>query len=223
MRILFVEDEVKVTEALKELCTVQKIDCDIANDGDEGLMYALKPVYDVVILDIMLPGINGLDILKEMRQKEIHTPVLMLTAKDTIDDKVKGLDYGADDYMVKPFSAKELFARIRALSRRVETEIKKGKIVLEDVTIDEESNILEIEDKTYNLSFKEAKLFEMFIKRPDQVFTREQILDRVWGFDSEVNENNIEIYVHNLRKKLKKSKLKIDTVRGIGYKLRVTN
>jgi DNA-binding response OmpR family regulator len=223
MRILFVEDEVKVTEALKELCTVQKIDCDIANDGDEGLMYALKPVYDVVILDIMLPGINGLDILKEMRQKEIHTPVLMLTAKDTIDDKVKGLDYGADDYMVKPFSAKELFARIRALSRRVETEIKKGKIVLEDVTFDEESNILEIEDKTYNLSFKEAKLFEMFIKRPDQVFTREQILDRVWGFDSEVNENNIEIYVHNLRKKLKKSKLKIDTVRGIGYKLRVTN
>jgi DNA-binding response OmpR family regulator len=171
----------------------------------------------------MLPGINGLDILKEMRQKEIHTPVLMLTAKDTIDDKVKGLDYGADDYMVKPFSAKELFARIRALSRRVETEIKKGKIVLEDVTFDEESNILEIEDKTYNLSFKEAKLFEMFIKRPDQVFTREQILDRVWGFDSEVNENNIEIYVHNLRKKLKKSKLKIDTVRGIGYKLRVTN
>lgn len=217
MRVLFVEDEKKITDALKELCKIQKIDCDIANDGEEGLLFALNPIYDVIVLDIMLPLKSGLEILKEIREHDISTPVLILTAKGTVDDKVKGLDLGADDYLIKPFSAKELFARIRALSRRPDNEIKGEVITFEDVGFNTQKNSMITSKEEYKLSVKEAKIFEMLIKRPNQVFTREQILDRVWGLDKEVNENNIEIYVHNLRKKLKGTNVKIDTIRGVGY------
>lgn len=219
MRILFIEDEVKITDALQELCKIQNIDCDVANDGEEGLLFALNPIYDVIVLDIMLPLKSGLEILKEMREQNISTPVLMLTAKGTVDDKVKGLDLGADDYLIKPFSAKELFARIRALSRRPDHEIKGEIIAFEDVSFNTKKNMMLTGDKEYKLSVKEAKILEMLLKRPNQVFTREQILDRVWGFDKEVNENNIEIYVHNLRKKLADTQVKIDTIRGVGYTL----
>lgn len=219
MRVLFVEDEKKITDALQELCKIQKIDCDIANDGEEGLLFALNPIYDVIVLDIMLPMRSGLEILSEIREHKIPTPVLLLTAKGTVEDKVKGLDLGADDYLVKPFSAKELFARIRALSRRPDNEIKGETIDYEDVSFNIQKNSLITEKEEFKLSLKEAKIFEMLIKRPNQVFTREQILDRVWGLDKEVNENNIEIYVHNLRKKLKDTNVKIDTIRGVGYTL----
>ncbi|MBM6967649.1 MULTISPECIES: response regulator transcription factor [Pseudoramibacter] len=217
MRILFIEDEKKITDALQELCKIQNIDCDVANDGEEGLLFALNPIYDVIVLDIMLPLKSGLEILKEIRDRDITTPVLMLTAKGTVDDKVKGLDLGADDYLVKPFSAKELFARIRALSRRPDNEIKGECIDFENISFNTKKNTLQTESEEYKLSVKEAKILEMLIKRPNQVFTREQILDRVWGFDKEVNENNIEIYVHNLRKKLADTNVKIDTIRGVGY------
>ncbi|MDD3306517.1 MAG: response regulator transcription factor [Acetobacterium sp.] len=219
MRILFVEDEKKITDALQELCKIQNIDCDIANDGEEGLLFALNPIYDVIVLDIMLPIKSGIEILQQIRDQGINTPVLMLTAKGTIDDKVKGLDLGADDYLIKPFSAKELFARIRALGRRPDHGIKGETIVFEDVSFNTKKNILQTENKEFKLSVKEAKILEMLLKRPNQVFTREQILDRVWGFDKEVNENNIEIYVHNLRKKIIDTQVKIDTIRGVGYTL----
>ncbi|WKY43409.1 response regulator transcription factor [Eubacteriaceae bacterium ES2] len=219
MRILFVEDEKKITDALQELCRIQNIDCDIANDGEEGLLFALNPIYDVIVLDIMLPLKSGTEILQQIRDQGISTPVLMLTAKGTIDDKVKGLDMGADDYLVKPFSAKELFARIRALGRRPDHGIKGETIVFEDVSFNTKKNVLQTEDQEFKLSVKEAKILEMLLKRPNQVFTREQILDRVWGFDKEVNENNIEIYVHNLRKKIANTQVKIDTIRGVGYTL----
>lgn len=219
MRILFIEDEVKITDALQELCKIQNIDCDVANDGEEGLLFALNPIYDVIVLDIMLPMKSGLEILKEVRDRDITTPVLMLTAKGTVDDKVKGLDLGADDYLIKPFSAKELFARIRALSRRPDHEIKGEIISFEDVSFNTKKNMMQTPENEYKLSVKEAKILEMLLKRPNQVFTREQILDRVWGFDKQVNENNIEIYVHNLRKKLANTNVKIDTIRGVGYTL----
>ena len=219
MRILFIEDEVKITDALQELCKIQNIDCDVANDGEEGLLFALNPIYDVIVLDIMLPMKSGLEILKEVRDRDITTPVLMLTAKGTVDDKVKGLDLGADDYLIKPFSAKELFARIRALSRRPDHEIKGEIISFEDVSFNTKKNMMQTPENEYKLSVKEAKILEMLLKRPNQVFTREQILDRVWGFDKEVNKNNIEIYVHNLRKKLANTNVKIDTIRGVGYTL----
>ena len=192
MRILFIEDEVKITDALQELCKIQNIDCDVANDGEEGLLFALNPIYDVIVLDIMLPMKSGLEILKEVRDRDITTPVLMLTAKGTVDDKVKGLDLGADDYLIKPFSAKELFARIRALSRRPDHEIKGEIISFEDVSFNTKKNMMQTPENEYKLSVKEAKILEMLLKRPNQVFTREQILDRVWGFDKEVNENNIK-------------------------------
>ena len=140
MRILFIEDETKITDALQELCKIQNIDCDVANDGEEGLLFALNPIYDVIVLDIMLPLKSGLEILKEIRDRDITTPVLMLTAKGTVDDKVKGLDLGADDYLIKPFSAKELFARIRALSRRPNNEIKGETIDFEDVSFNTKKN-----------------------------------------------------------------------------------
>jgi len=219
MRILFVEDEKKITDALQELCKIQNIDCDIANDGEEGLLFALNPIYDVIVLDIMLPIKSGIEILQQIRDQGINTPVLMLTAKGTIDDKVKGLDLGADDYLIKPFSAKELFARIRALGRRPDHGIKGETIVFEDVSFNTKKNILQTESKEFKLSVKEAKILEMLLKRPNQVFTREQILGRVGGFDKEVNENNIEIYVHNLRKKIVDTQVKIDTIRGVGYTL----
>ena len=219
MRILFIEDETKITDALQELCKIQNIDCDVANDGEEGLLFALNPIYDAIVLDIMLPLKSGLEILKEVRDRDITTPILMLTAKGTVDDKVKGLDLGADDYLIKPFSAKELFARIRALSRRPDNEIKGETIDFEDVSFNTKKNTLNTNSNEYKLSVKEAKILEMLLKRPNQVFTREQILDRVWGFDKEVNENNIEIYVHNLRKKLADTEVKIDTIRGVGYTL----
>ncbi|MEG1432918.1 response regulator transcription factor, partial [Eubacterium sp.] len=177
MRILFIEDEVKITDALQELCKIQNIDCDVANDGEEGLLFALNPIYDVIVLDIMLPLKSGLEILKEIRDREITTPVLMLTAKGTVDDKVKGLDLGADDYLIKPFSAKELFARIRALSRRPDNEIKGETIDFEDVSFNTQKNTLATKDEEFKLSVKEAKILEMLLKRPNQVFTREQILD----------------------------------------------
>ena len=195
LRILIIEDEKKITDALQELCRIQEIDCDIANDGEEGLLFAMNPIYDVIVLDIMLPLKSGTEILQTMRDNENSTPVLMLTAKGTVDDKVKCLDMGADDYLVKPFSAKELFARIRALSRRPDHEISGENISFEDVTFNTQKNTLVTPKQEYRLSVKEAKILEMLLKRPNQVFTREQILDRVWGFEKEVNENNIEIYV----------------------------
>lgn len=222
MKVLFVEDEKKVTDALQELCKMQNIGCDIANDGDEGLMFAQSSIYDVIILDIMLPNRSGIDILKELRAEGNNTSVLLLTAKDSLDDIVKGLDAGADDYLVKPFASKELFARIRALGRRLDKEYVDGLIKIGNVEFDFENYNIKINDKPIKITYKEALLLEMLIKRPEQVFTREQILDRVWGFDSEVNENNIEIYVHNLRKKLKNTDLKIETVRSVGYTLRLS-
>ncbi|MFZ7120567.1 MAG: response regulator transcription factor [Eubacteriaceae bacterium] len=221
MKILYVEDEKKITDALQEMCKIYNIECDIANDGEEGMLYAENDIYDVIILDIMLPIKSGLEILKEIRDQGNKTSVLLLTAKDSEEDIVKGLDTGADDYLVKPFSTKELFARIRALSRRIDKEYVEDIIKLGDVEFDIINYNIKINGNCMKLTYKESLLFEMFIKRPEQVFTREQILDRVWGFDSEVNENNIEIYVHNLRKKLKDTNLKIDTVRSVGYTLKV--
>lgn len=221
MRVLFVEDEKKVTDALKELCKLQNIECDIANDGEEGLIFAKSSIYDVIVLDIMLPFKSGLEILEEIRAEENNTSVLLLTAKDSLDDIVKGLDAGADDYLVKPFASKELFARIRALGRRLDKEYVEGIIKLGKVEFNLTNYSIKIDGELIKVTYKEALLLEMLMKRPEQVFTREQILDRVWGFDSDVNENNIEIYVHNLRKKLKDTNISIDTVRSVGYRLRV--
>lgn len=220
MRVLIVEDEVKITQALKFLFSKQKIDVDIANDGDEGLLLSKKDIYDVIVLDIMLPGTNGIDILKSMRNSGNKTPVIMLTAKDSIDDRVFGLEQGADDYLIKPFATKELIARVKALSRRKSSEFVGEIYEFEDVKYDVRNYLLYVENCEIKIPLKEAMLMEMLIKKPRQVFTREQIIDRIWGLESDILESNIEIYVHHLRKRLQNTNVKIETVRGVGYMLK---
>ena len=220
LRILIVEDEVKITQALSYLFNKQKIDVDIANDGEEGLILASKDIYDVIVLDIMLPGIDGIQILKTIRSEGIKTPVIMLTAKDTVDDRVFGLESGADDYLVKPFATKELIARVKALARRKGTEFVGEIYEFEDIKYDVKNYLLYVGNKEYKIPLKEAMLMEMFIKKPRQVFTREQIIDRIWGLEADILESNIEIYVHHLRKRLEDTKVKIETVRGVGYMLK---
>ena len=220
MRVLIVEDEVKITQALKFLFSKQKIDVDIANDGEEGLLLSKKDIYDVIVLDIMLPGINGIEILKNIRKSGNKTPVIMLTAKDTVDDRVFGLETGADDYLVKPFATKELIARVKALARRKSTEFIGEIYEFEDVKYDVKNYMLYVNNTEYKVPLKEAMLMEMFIKKPKQVFTREQIIDRIWGLESDILESNIEIYVHHLRRRLENTNAKIETVRGVGYMLK---
>jgi len=219
MKVLLVEDEKKLIGALKYLFEKNNINLDVSEDGEEGLIFAEKDIYDVIILDIMLPKISGLEILKNIRKHKNNTPVLMLTAKDTIEDRVKGLDLGADDYLIKPFAIEELLARVRSLSRRRDKDFIGDSIEYQDIIYDGKNFILKTNNKTFELTKKEGELMEMLIKRPGQVFTREQIIDRLWGLETDVSENNIEIYIHHLRKKLKFSKVEIKTVRGIGYSL----
>lgn len=219
MKVLLVEDEKKLIGALKYLFEKNNINLDFAEDGEEGLLFAEKDIYDVIILDIMLPKISGLEILKNIRKKKNSTPVLMLTAKDTIEDRVKGLDLGADDYLIKPFAIEELLARVRSLTRRKEKDFIGDILKYLDVVYDGKNFLLKTNNNTFDLTKKEGELMEMLIKRPGQVFTREQIIDRLWGLETDVSENNIEIYIHHLRKKLKSSRVEIKTVRGIGYSL----
>jgi len=219
MKVLLVEDEKKLIGALRFLFKKNNINIDTAEDGEEGLIFAQKDIYDVIILDIMLPKISGLEILKNMRKEKNNTPVLMLTAKDTIEDRVKGLDLGADDYLVKPFAIEEPLARVRSLSRRKNKDFLGDFIEYIDLVYDEKNLALTVNSRKFNLTKKEGELMGMLIRRPGQVFTREQIIDRLWGLETDVSENNIEIYIHHLRKKLKSSKTEIKTVRGIGYSL----
>lgn len=221
MKALLVEDEKRIADALVFLSSKENISIDAAYDGLEGLNFARNNIYDVIILDIMLPKIDGLEILKTMRNEGIATPVLMLTARDTVEDKVKGLDLGADDYLVKPFSTKELFARIRSLYRRVDKEYAKESVKFGDIEYNLQNHVLKVDSQDFELPIKEAKLLEMLLRQPNRIFSRDQILDKIWGYDKAITENNIEIYVHYLRKKLKNSaNVQLKTVRGVGYTLK---
>lgn len=173
-----------------------------------------------MILDRMLPGKEGITILKELRRNNIATPVLLLTAKDSINDRVEGLDAGADDYLVKPFATEELLARIRALARRPSPQAVIYKQQVGCLSLDPQSCEVDLEGKLIKLTLKESQLLELLMRNAGQVITKEQILDRVWGLDSEVEIGNVEIYIHYLRKKLGSNQIKIETVRGIGYCLK---
>jgi len=221
MRLLLVEDEKQLAEALTELLTKNKHTVDTVYDGETGLDYALTGIYDVIILDIMLPRLNGLELLQQLRLSGISTPTILLTAKGELQDKVTGLDAGADDYLVKPFAAPELLARIRALSRR------KGEMIVDDTLsfADFHLNLssYELEGKYGNvrLTLKEFEIIKYFMYRPHRVVTKDELIEKVWGFDSEADYNNIEVYISFLRKKLIHigSDAVIITLRGIGYKL----
>lgn len=222
MRILLVEDEVRLVEALSFILKKKGYGVDVAYDGITGQDMAETGIYDLIILDRMLPGKEGLEILKALRKSEVATPVLILTAKDTICDRVDGLDSGADDYLIKPFSIDELLARIRALNRRQTEVIQSECIKTSTLSFNPLSGEVESGGNSVKLTLKESLLLELLLRNKKQVITKEQILDRVWGLDSDVEINTIEVHLSYLRKKLNSIKcgINIEAVRGIGYCLK---
>ena len=226
MRILLVEDEKRMAQALCELLRLEKYDVDHHNNGVDGLAAIESNIYDIVILDVMLPGMNGYEIAKKARSKGITTPILMLTAKSELDDKVKGLDSGADDYLTKPFMTKELLARLRALGRRNQST-SDGILAYGDVALDTNTLTLSCASngQSVRLSEKEYKILEYLIINSTQILTREQLAMKIWGFESDAEYNNVEVYVSFTRRKLGfvGAKTEIKAVRGVGYELRCGN
>lgn len=218
MRILIVEDEVKIANAMKRALELQKYAVDVAYDGTAGLDLAVGEKFDLIILDLMLPGIEGLVVCKRIRQEGIQTPILMLTAKGQVSDKVVGLDVGADDYMVKPFSFEELFARIRALVRR---PVRSSEPILKvrDLTLDPTSFKVKRDGKNIALSTKEYALLEYLMRNKNMVLTREQIVAHVWDYDADVLPTTVEVHMKHLRDKVDApfDLALIQTVRGRGY------
>ena len=223
MRVLIVEDEVRLAEALGEIMKGQRYTVDIVNDGEDGFDYAMSNIYDVIVLDVMLPGMNGFDIVRKMREEKNQTPVIMLTAKDDTADKIKGLDCGADDYLTKPFIPGELLARIRAISRR-QGEVVLDELKFEDLTLSLSNYTLSCGDKSINLGPKEFDILEILMSNPSIIVQKENLLIKVWGMESDAEDNNVEVYISFLRKKISHlgSRVQIATVRKIGYRLEVT-
>lgn len=221
MRVLLVEDSVSLTDALESVLKREKFTVEVAHDGEEGVAYAETGVYDVIIMDVMMPVKDGIEATKELRAKKISTPIIMLTALSEESDKIVGLDCGADDYITKPFSMSELLARIRAVTRR------KGDIIPEDglayggVTLNLYTYMLSSGEKSVKLSKKEAEIIRFFFEKPTFVAQREQLINKVWGFDSEFESNNLEVFISFLRKKLRflDASFTIVPVRGVGYRL----
>ncbi|AWW27061.1 response regulator transcription factor [Acetobacterium carbinolicum] len=220
MRVLLVEDEKPLAAALGKIFEKNKILVDVVNDGIEGKLLSENDVYDVIILDIMLPGMTGLEILRSIREAGKNVPILLLTAKDDTKDKVNGLNMGADDYLVKPFVTEELIARVRALGRRPWEVYQDNVIHFSNISLNINSGELYVDEVLNRLTAKEAQLLEMFIRNPGMIISKEQILDRIWGIESLAMENSVEIYVHYLRKKLDTSQTYIKTIRGLGYVLK---
>jgi len=222
MRVLLVEDETRLAEALAYILKKNKYAVDLAFNGISGEELAETGIYDLIILDRMLPGKEGVAVLESLRARGIKTPVLMLTARDAVQDRVAGLNAGADDYLIKPFATEELLARLAALARRSPELLNEGKLPAGRLTLDPMRCEVSYGPGTIKLTLKEAQLLEYLIKNRGQVLSREQLLSRVWGLDTEVEINIVEIYIHYLRKKLdpEKSGVQIETVRGVGYCLK---
>lgn len=220
MRILIVEDEVRLAEALGQIMEEQKYMVDIAYDGEEGYDYAMGDDYDVIVLDVMLPKMNGFQIVKNMRINKNSTPVILLTARDEVTDKITGLDSGADDYMTKPFEAEELLARIRALSRR-QGEVITDVMKFDDLELNLSNYELRCKNKTVHLGFKEFEVLKLLMSNSSQILPKETLIVKIWGADSEAEDNNVEAYISFLRKKMAYvgSKVSVGTVRKVGYRL----
>lgn len=219
MRILIVEDEKDLAYVLSETLKLEGYNIDIANDGEYGLDCALTGVYDLIILDVMLPKINGFDVLKQLRTANIHSAVLMLTARSQIEDKVEGLDSGADDYLTKPFVTKEFLARVRALCRRRPNEYISDRPRFGDIILDISHHELHCGNNRIMLSQKEYDIIELLILNKGKVIEKEGFITKIWGYDTDVEYNSIEVYISFLRKKMKAlhSLVSIQTARGVGY------
>ncbi len=222
MRILVVEDEHRIATTIKKGLEQERFAVDLSFDGAEGYDLATAEEYDVIVLDLMLPNMDGLRICKELRKKNIHTPILLLTAKSQTHDKVTGLDSGADDYLTKPFSFEELVARIRALARRPQTSIP-SILKVADLTLDPTLYQVQRGDTPIHLSSKEFALLEYLMRNAGVILTKEQIITHVWDYDADILPNTVEVYIRNLRNKIDvpfhESNQLIRTVRGFGYKI----
>lgn len=223
MRILVVEDEKYLAEALLQILSQHNYTVDVSLDGESGLDNALSGIYDAVVLDVMLPKMNGFEIVRSMREEKISTPVILLTAKSDVEDRIYGLDCGADDYLSKPFDTGELLARIRALTRRgSEVILNNNELSAGDVRIDRNSLKLRGNEKETTLTKREFELLEYLIINKKITVSKEQIIEKLWGFDSEAEANHVEVYISFLRKKLAfvSNSVTINTVRGMGYQIR---
>lgn len=220
MRILVVEDEKRLAKALGEILAGEKYMVDVVYDGQDGFDYAMEGIYDAIVLDVMLPHMDGFTVAKNLRDQKIETPIIMLTAKDAISDKISGLDYGADDYMTKPFAPEELLARIRAITRR-KGEVIMNKLTLNDLSLDLESSTLSKNEKSVRLNFKEFEIMKLFMSNPNSTYSKEDLITKVWGYESDATDNNVEAYISFLRKKLMHigSEMKIEAIRKVGYRL----
>ena len=222
MKILLVDDEVQLCEALSVILKKNNYSVDCAFNGEDGLDLALSGIYDLVILDIMMPKIDGLTVLKTLRKEKIDTPILLLSAKSDISDKIDGLNLGADDYLTKPFVTDELLARIRALLRRKE-KFTGDVLSFNDISLDRDSLELIKGEKRITLGKKEFQILEMLMLNVGKSIDKEKFIEKIWGFDTEAEYNTIEVYVSFLRRKLTAvgSKTEIKSIRGIGYTLGV--
>ena len=224
MRILIVEDEVRLASTLKDLLEMNSYTADVCHDGETGLDNALTGIYDVMILDVMLPRLDGFAVLRRLRAAGNATPVLMLTARSEVADRVEGLDCGADYYLTKPFEPRELLACIRALTRRTPDLQKSDTLEFGDLTLDKSAFTLVCGSRSVRLSRKEFDLAELLMRNRGQILTKETLLLKIWGYESDAEDNNVEVYISFLRKKLEHlhSRVKIRTIRMVGYMLEET-
>ncbi len=220
MRLLLAEDEKELSKALCAILKHNNFSVDAVYNGQDALDYGLDENYDGIILDIMMPKMNGLEVLKKLRESGVSTPVLILTAKSEVEDKILGLDTGADDYLTKPFAMGELLARVRALTRR-KSEFSPNIITFGNITLNRESFELSSNDNSIRLGNKEFQMLEMLITNPGRLISTEQFMERIWGYDTEAEINVVWVYISYLRKKLSSlnANVEIKAVRGVGYTL----
>lgn len=219
MRILLIEDDKALCRSLKAQLKQQGFDVTVSNDGEEGLFFILENCHDLVLLDRMLPGLDGASVLKKAREQHCSVPIIFLTALGSLDDRITGLDNGADDYIVKPFAFGELMARIRCVCRRPQQLTDMNRLTLGDLSFASEQNLLICGNENCTLSRREGELLTLFLKNPDQILPRATILLRVWGPESEIEDGNLDNYIHFLRRRLKSvhSRMELKTARGVGY------
>ena len=225
MNILIIEDEYSLADAVAETLKKEKFNVCIKTNGEDGEDEALTENYDLILLDVMLPLKNGFEILKFLRQEKIKTPIIMLTAKSEIDDKLNGLEHGADDYITKPFSMRELVARVKAVLKRTNNIEDTSYLEYGDLRLDLKNAKLKCNDNEIQISGKELDLLEQLLLNKNQILSRENLLERTWGFENEAEYNSVEVYITFIRRKLKliESRVNIKAVRGIGYKLEEKN
>lgn len=223
MQILIIEDEFKLADVVASRLRKERYNVDIVENGEDGLYQALTGIYDLIILDVMLPGMDGFEILQKIRQQGIESKVIMLTAKTMLEDKLNGFEKGANDYLTKPFHIDELLARVNVQLRNTPMQKQKDFIEYQDLKLNVKTTKLECTttNETIEIMCKEFLLLEYFMTNPDQIISKEQIYDKVWGLENESESNNLEAYLSFIRKKLKNigSKVQIKAVRGLGYKL----